>query len=721
MLHPSMFAGSKKSAPLRAVGGAALLAAAAVVGTRMAPVAASLGLLALLADDSDDRPLRGHLRRAGAFWSASAIALAWMPVSLWEPFSPHGAVAVWLGLSVYNALYPSLALVLATWLRRRGARWVVVLPVAILLAESARASPFAGLDWLSLGYLGADTPVAQHLFGVVGVHGVSAAIAVIAGLGADLRASRARAWPAPWIAAVVLSAIPCPCEFGGTAPRETLAIGVPLVDDLWRWQGAAQELADHGVPLILGPEGLAASARHVPALGAEILVGYVQACPDDDTHQCYENGASLHGQWGQGLAELLKRRGVPLYESAFGPFAVEGRREMRSGTGDGVVEAAGVRVGVVICFEVLFAEFLDEAVRGDARWIAHLTSDTWQAASFGVSQHLRIAQVRAAELGISVLRASRGGPSVTVDPHGRAGLLAEDRPGADSATVQVDLAGRRTPLRGHTDRVGEMSAVLLELANIRAYTRGHVALRELNILAPDVPASIGQFHIRAPTGQRGVVFYVCSRPASTATSGASTPGTTETVDPVDEPVPTRSTPAETQAAEDVQRSRRYPPGECPLPKVSLSLPAASSHSRWGIDLSLGAVAAAFNTRYWSPGALLGIGVSVTELAKSRGLLTLRVPLEEAFAYEKKVAELRHAPRPPREAPQAICALGAGPSGLVSVVSRPPPWYLPSKPLHHGTQSDPDRSVLVHRCRGLGSRARGRCRQSGPDRREGSPP
>ncbi len=236
----------------------------------------------------------------------------------------------------------------------------------------------------------------------------------------------------------------------------------------------------------------------------------------------------------------------------------------------------------------------------------------------------------------------------------------ERKASGDDVNILIDGFEDVTPFRHPPGRVDEISAVLLKFANFRAYTRSHVALRGLNILAPDVPTSIGEYHISAPSGQRGVVFYVCSRAPSTKempstlTAGSPRPANVATVDPVNDRAATPSTPAEPVVANGMGAPPRVdprtvesnsPPGtptdvldsENPKsvgvvadtapghgPPPTIQVDPAASHSRWGLDLSLGAVAAAFNTRYWSPGALLGAGVSVTNLVKRRGLLTLRL-------------------------------------------------------------------------------------------------
>lgn len=450
----------------------AMLATADVVGTRWASVSACLGLSALICGADGPGATGWHRRCACALWCASAVALAWIPVSLWDPFTPKVAVGVWLVLSAYNAVSLFVALAGCAWLRRRGARWTVTLPPALLVAELVRAHALGGLDWLALGGVAADTPVFQHMYGVVGVNGVTALLAGFVGVAADLRVAGGRTWLGPWLIMIALCSVPCPC--GSGEDGETLTVGVPLADEAQRFESAAQRLADAGIPLILGPEANSDTIDHVAALGAALLVGYQRPCEDDAFHLCHENGVSSLDPTGRLLGAIRKRRFVPIYERAFGPIASVGRRVMLAGDGDGVLAAADTRAGVVICYEALFADLFAEAMRGGAQWIFHPTSDAWQQVAFGRNQHVRVAQIRAAEFGVSVVRVARRGPSVHIDPHGAARTLVEDLPGTAAATLAVELGGRATLIRRHSFAI----TAGLALAAVFALVAATLAVRK---------------------------------------------------------------------------------------------------------------------------------------------------------------------------------------------------------------------------------------------------
>ncbi|WP_102145090.1 apolipoprotein N-acyltransferase [Mycobacterium hubeiense] len=88
------------------------------------------------------------------------------------------------------------------------------------------------------------------------------------------------------------------------------------------------------------------------------------------------------------------------------------------GTGDGVVDVAGVPVGVTTCWEVIFDRAARESVRSGAQMLAVPTNN----ATFGEhmsSQHLMFAKLRAVEHNRYVVVAGTTGISAVIAPDGR--------------------------------------------------------------------------------------------------------------------------------------------------------------------------------------------------------------------------------------------------------------------------------------------------------------
>lgn len=204
----------------------------------------------------------------------------------------------------------------------------------------------------------------------------------------------------------------------------------------------------------------------------------------------------------------------------------------------------------------------------------------------------------------------------------------------EDAYVLVDGYEDKTPFKHPSATVDDIRVALIQLADYRAFSRGQFVVRELQLLRPGMAVKLDSLHVRAPEGQRGAVIYVCS---------SVTPSPDAEAEPDAETEPKAKPAAEsTAAAPTVIHVNVYPPSRetsdrpekpSPDPRKGIVPPDPGQqepglaperpHSRWGLDASLGMVVAAAHTHYWSPGALIGVGFSVTNLIRPRGLLALR--------------------------------------------------------------------------------------------------
>jgi apolipoprotein N-acyltransferase len=84
------------------------------------------------------------------------------------------------------------------------------------------------------------------------------------------------------------------------------------------------------------------------------------------------------------------------------------------------IEIAGAPISVAICSEELDAGVIRASVRErHSQAIIALSNDAWFQGSYAAELHLLAARARAIETGRSILRASNGGTTAAVDPHGR--------------------------------------------------------------------------------------------------------------------------------------------------------------------------------------------------------------------------------------------------------------------------------------------------------------
>ena len=141
----------------------------------------------------------------------------------------------------------------------------------------------------------------------------------------------------------------------------------------------------------------------------------------------YYNGFYVFGHGGQMLAVYDKFHLVPFgeylpYEETlkrFGLTKVVGIEGSFS-TGDGphTLDIPGAPpVGPLICYEILFPDEIVAARRPG--WIVNVSDDSWFGPWAGPRQHLLVAQTRAIEQGLPIVRATNSGISAIIDPYGR--------------------------------------------------------------------------------------------------------------------------------------------------------------------------------------------------------------------------------------------------------------------------------------------------------------
>lgn len=75
--------------------------------------------------------------------------------------------------------------------------------------------------------------------------------------------------------------------------------------------------------------------------------------------------------------------------------------------------------GVLICYEVIFPEVINDYVHQGADFLVNITNDTWYGRSTGPDQHAIMAVFRAIENRIYIVRAANSGYSYFVDEYGR--------------------------------------------------------------------------------------------------------------------------------------------------------------------------------------------------------------------------------------------------------------------------------------------------------------
>jgi apolipoprotein N-acyltransferase len=143
---------------------------------------------------------------------------------------------------------------------------------------------------------------------------------------------------------------------------------------------------------------------------------------------------------------------------------VPGRIDFVPGSGPRTVEVPGLPpFSPLVCYEVIFPEEVVAADGPRPQWLLNVTNDGWYGLTAGPHQHFAIAQTRAVEQGLPLVRVANTGISGIVDPYGRITTsLALGTEGIVDAPLPAALA-RPTPYAQWGDG-GFWLLVLLNLA-----------------------------------------------------------------------------------------------------------------------------------------------------------------------------------------------------------------------------------------------------------------
>jgi len=112
--------------------------------------------------------------------------------------------------------------------------------------------------------------------------------------------------------------------------------------------------------------------------------------------------------------------------------------------------AKGYLLAPAICFEIAFPSQIAANLYTNTAAIITVSNDAWFGNSHGPHQHLQIAQVRAKEFGLPVLRSTNNGVTAFIDHHG---IIMSSAPQFEDAVLSADiqLTNGITPYREYGD------------------------------------------------------------------------------------------------------------------------------------------------------------------------------------------------------------------------------------------------------------------------------
>lgn len=412
----------------------------------LAPVLLAVLFLLVQGVSGRERSLRGFWFGCGAF----ATGTYWLYISIHDV----GGVAPPIAVALCAALIILMALYVAAWgflsglwpVRTPAWQFLALMPSIWVGLEWARGWLFSGFPWLSLGYGQIDGPLAAWA-PVVGVHGVSLVVAVVAGaLAVQVSGpNRLRITGLGVIAAVaVATALLTGREW--TAPAgEPLNVALVqggiaqdrkwLLEELEKTKALFSELTVglEDADLIIWPEAAIPALAHeeeeflrgmrelMKARRQELILGILTF--DFGTGEFRNSLLSVGTETGV----YHKRHLVPFGEYFPVPDAVRNvlrlmnlpYTDITPGLdGQRPLLARGVALAPSICYEDAFGDELRDYLP-EAGLLVNVSNDGWFGDSIAPHQHLQMARYRALESGRFMLRTTNTGITAIIDPEGR--------------------------------------------------------------------------------------------------------------------------------------------------------------------------------------------------------------------------------------------------------------------------------------------------------------
>jgi apolipoprotein N-acyltransferase len=427
---------------------------AACFGERELRVAPWLALVPFLL-------LIARLPEHGAGWAAFRLGFAhgfasWLLGVWWiaPTLDTYGQLGVALGvgglvlLAAYLGLFHAAFAVLAARARSASWAWTALGWAALWTAlEALRGWLVTGFPWNLAAYAWVGMPGALPLSAWVGAWGVGFLL-VAANGGLALALARRRweiaaiAVAAPLVLRAVSARWASPDDLDRGAARPVRLVQ-PNIANLVSWDAAAVEAGyqrllrlsrdacDQAGALIVWPESAAwplawaddqrlrDDVAALNAAGCSVLLNSVRSEGGRDFNSAVLAAPAQPPRFAD------KRHLVPFGEyvplKTLLPFADKLARNVGdfSPSSELVLLPWGAeRLGVAICFEVIFPREVAATTRAGATLLATITNDAWYGPTSAPWQHFRAARFRAAENRRFLLRAAITGVSAVVGPDG---------------------------------------------------------------------------------------------------------------------------------------------------------------------------------------------------------------------------------------------------------------------------------------------------------------
>jgi len=440
----------------------------------------------------------GQRIRAGAALGLIYGAAFFGPLLSWT--GQYVGPAPWLLLAAAEACYFAGMGALLTVAQRLPA-WPVWVGSAWVAQEAVRDRwPFGGFPWGRWAFSQASSPL--RWFAALGGAPLVTFMVGLGGAGLALAATRITEphWPAvaralapglalavavPVLGALVALPLAPPADDAGRTTTIALVQG-GLPDLGLDFESRAREVLDNHVAetmqlvaeikagvvpqpqLVVWPENASdvdpltdPSARAqisavVQALDAPLLVGAILPGPGENQRRnvgilwspTTGPGAMYAKRHPVPFAEYIPFRSVSEFVSGYAKQVVD----MVGGHGSGLLEGGPYPIGDVICFEVGYDDMVRSSVAAGAQLLVVQTNNATFGHSPETYQQLAMSQLRAVELGRTVVQVSTTGVSAVIGPDGR--IRARSGP-----LFTADRIVRTVPLRASDTLAERLGAI----------------------------------------------------------------------------------------------------------------------------------------------------------------------------------------------------------------------------------------------------------------------
>ena len=456
------------------------------------------GLFRLWRGQPEQAPLTGVCYGFGFFLAG----VSWVQVSMHQ-FGGMPVALSLLATALFTgvlALFPLLAG--ALFRRLRHGDWLAQALLAAAcwtIAEWTRGWFLTGFPWLVAGYSQTPPSPLAGYAPLLGVYGVTLALALAAALPAFAWGDKARMQRAGGFLAILLLVGAGAVRLPWTSPRPN-AISVSLlqgnIEQSLKWRPELLTLSldtyldlarKNPARLLVLPEtALPIALERLPLSYLEALRGngkdtdvVIGAITFDQAGNPYNAAVSFGTAPTQRYAKshlvAFGEFTPPLFKWTLSLLDIPMADLSRGPLNQPPLALAGEKIAVNICYEDVFGEEIIRALP-QATILLNLSNTAWFGDSFAQPQHLQISRMRALETGRPMLRATNTGMTAAIAPDGEVmAVLPPFTPGA----LKVSIHGYEglTPYA----RWGNWPTILLCLAPLA------LALRRKS--RPAAPAS----------------------------------------------------------------------------------------------------------------------------------------------------------------------------------------------------------------------------------------